>query len=128
MSPQRGMARGRRLVYARSGGLCEVRIPGVCLGRGMSWHHRKNRSQGGTWAPSNGLHTCGDGTTGCHGALTNTNGRAEEFRAAGWIVPSYQDPTTVPVLIPGLFFVLLSDDGSYVEIPPSVHEKGDRSA
>jgi hypothetical protein len=101
----------KRITRTRSAGWCEVRLPGICLGRASNWHHRKNRSQGGLWLASNGLHVCGTGTTGCHGALTNTNGRAEEFRAAGWIVPSYVDPAQVPVLIAGRF-VLLADYGS----------------
>jgi hypothetical protein len=50
---------------------------------------------------------------GCHGALTNTNGRAAEFAANGWIVSAYADPATVPVLISGRF-VLLDDDGLYL--------------
>ena len=32
-------------------------------------HHRLKRSHGGTWAPSNILHLCGDGTRGCHGHI-----------------------------------------------------------
>lgn len=30
-------------------------------------HHRLKRSHGGGWAPSNIVHLCGDGTSGCHG-------------------------------------------------------------
>lgn len=120
---QPGMAHGRKLVYARSGGWCEVRIPGVCLGRGMSWHHRKNRSQGGTWAASNGLHCCGDGVTGCHGALTNPpRGRKAEFQGSGWIVPSHADPAEVPVWIAGRL-VYLTDSGDLLAAT-----KGEKSA
>ena len=60
-------ARGRAIVMERSGGVCEVARQGVCLGKATSIHHRQKRSHGGTWNPSNLLHTCGDGTRGCHG-------------------------------------------------------------
>lgn len=86
-------------VKARSGGDCEVRIFGVCLGRATNRHHRKNRSQGGGWDATQILHVCGSGSTGCHGALTNTNGRRQEFVDAGWIVPSYGDPAATEVLL-----------------------------
>lgn len=58
---------GRAVVAERSQGRCEAAIPGVCLGRAQNVHHRRNRSQGGTWSPDNLLHLCGSGTTGCHG-------------------------------------------------------------
>lgn len=64
----------RRIVYARSGGLCEPRIPDAgCRHTGAQWHHRKRRSQGGRWTPSNGLHIC----LPCHDYVTDTNGNYE---------------------------------------------------
>lgn len=116
MTPNQKTA--RRLVRERSGGDCEVRIAGVCLGRATNWHHRRNRSRGGLWLPSNGLDVCGSGTTGCHGALTNTNGYADVFRAAGWLVRGYQDPAGVAVAIVGRGSVWLSDDGQYLDTAP----------
>jgi hypothetical protein len=97
----------RDLVRKRSGGTCErcsVRLA-------ESMHHRRFRSQGGPWVPSNILHLCGDGTTGCHGVLTNTRGHRAEFEAAGWIVPSHADWREVPVLRHGVFVILLDDGG-----------------
>jgi hypothetical protein len=97
----------RDLVRKRSGGTCErcsVRLA-------ESMHHRRFRSQGGPWAPSNILHLCGDGTTGCHGVLTNTKGQRDEFEAAGWIVPSHADWRETPVLRHGEFVILLDDGG-----------------
>lgn len=97
----------RDLVRKRSGGTCErcsVRLA-------ESMHHRRFRSQGGPWTPSNILHLCGDGTTGCHGVLTNTRGAREEFEAAGWIVPSHADWAETPVLRHGEFVILLDDGG-----------------
>lgn len=74
--------RARRLVEARSEGWCEA-----CDRRAATdWHHRKNRSQGGKWAASNGLHVCRP----CHEAITTDyDGTA---RRNGWTV----SPTAVP--------------------------------
>lgn len=124
---RKGESKARELVYARSGGWCEARISGLCYGRAASWHHRRNRSQGGRWVASNGLHTCGSGTTGCHGALTNPPpGRRPEFEDNGWITTA-EDPSRVRVLVPvhlvpwhhtlpkdqEQVWVLFTDDGRY---------------
>lgn len=103
----------REIVYARSGGDCEVRIEGVCQGRATNWHHRKNRSQGGLWRPSNGLHLCGSGTTGCHGWITH---EPEVSFRKGWAVRMRWEPEDVAAFIAGRF-VLLTDDGRYEELP-----------
>jgi len=58
-------AKARGIVRTRSGGKCEVARAGVCLGEAHSMHHR--RKEGRLWNPANILHTCGDGTRGCHG-------------------------------------------------------------
>ena len=70
--------RGRAIVKERSGGRCEAAIRNVCLGDAASVHHRQKRSHGGTWAPSNLLHVCGDGTIGCHGWIEAHPQRANE--------------------------------------------------
>ena len=107
-------SRSREIVYARSGGDCEARIVGVCQGRGTNWHHRKNRSQGGLWRPSNGLHLCGSGTTGCHGWISH---EPEKSFRKGWAVRSRFDPRDVAVCIGGRY-VFLTDAGDYEELPP----------
>lgn len=109
-------ARGRQIVYARSCGTCEVSIPGVCLGRATNWHHRINRSQGGTWSASNGLHVCGSGTTGCHGVLTNTNGQRLRYERWGFICRSGAITTEVPVLFRCRRWVLLDDAGGVTDV------------
>lgn len=103
----------RELVYARSGGDCEVRIPGVCLGRATNWHHRRNKSQGGLWLPSNGLHLCGSGTTGCHGWITHEPSKSYEL---GWSIRGHQPPADVEVLYRGQL-VRLDDAGGIEFIP-----------
>jgi hypothetical protein len=111
-----GEGSARKMVRARSGGRCEIQIAGICLGNAMSFHHRKNRSQRGIWSASNGLDLCGDGVRGCHGAVTNTNGRRAEFEANGWIVPSHRIPAEVPVLLATDVRVLLDDVGDYLPV------------
>jgi hypothetical protein len=85
---------GRDIVKTRSGGSCEANIFGICRGPGESVHHRKNRSQGGTWDPSNLLHTCGDGVRGCHGWITE---RPALSRANGWAVRGAMVPEQVMI-------------------------------
>lgn len=72
----------KKTVRVRSGGLCELRVPGVCLGTYREWSHRWAEGQGGLWLPSNGLASCG--WAGCHGWLHRN---PEKAKALGWIVP-----------------------------------------
>lgn len=113
-----GEQRARDLVYGRSGGVCELQIVGVCLGRATNWHHRLARSQGGLWQASNGIHVCGSGTTGCHGAVTNTNGHRAEYEAKGWIVSRGVVPATVPVVLWPMGIVRLDDEGGWLQFHP----------
>lgn len=103
-------ARARGIVAERSGGVCEV----CGSARATNMHHRLNRSQGGTWAPSNLLHLCGSGTTGCHGFITCNPAAAGHSGAA---LQSHQDPATTPVQLitwlGGVRPYLLGDDGTY---------------
>lgn len=97
----------RRIVRDRSGGACEI-----CGVPAESMHHRRFRSQGGPWAPSNILHLCGDGVRLCHGLLTVPQGRREEFERNGWIVPSWRLWATYPVVYREYEqMVFLGDDG-----------------
>jgi len=59
--------RTRALVRERSGGICELGIPGVCLGAATNISHRQAKGQGGPWTAANCMDSCGSGTTGCHG-------------------------------------------------------------
>lgn len=86
----------RARVRHRSAGFCEAAIPGVCIGRGESMHHRFKAGQGGRWVPANILHTCGDGTRGCHGWIEANPDDAEQ---RGMWIKSGDDPAAVPVLI-----------------------------
>lgn len=75
---------------------------------GISLQHRVARQMGGTnrphvALPGNGLTLCGDGTRGCHGWVERNPERAERL---GYAVPSWADPTTVPVYTPGGWWLL----------------------
>lgn len=77
---------------------CQLRIPGVCLGRATNTHHRRPRQMGGSRDPvvedpANHLHLCGDGVRGCHGYVESH--RAEAYEK-GWLVHSWEDPREVP--------------------------------
>jgi len=90
----------RRIVYARSNGICE----GCGKARAVEWSHRKARSQGGKWTPSNGMHLCRADHAWIHSNPNAAN-------ACGWYLRSWQNPAAEPVLL-GDRPVLLMDDGS----------------
>jgi hypothetical protein len=96
---------GRTRVYARSGGRCEADIPAVCTYLAREWHHRKPRSLGGRWDPSNGMHLCVD----CHLHITT---HPAQSQGNGWTVLTASTPAAVPVLRRGER-VLLDDDGGF---------------
>jgi hypothetical protein len=92
---------GRKLVYARSGGLCEA----GCGSQAHEWHHRKARSLGGTWHASNGMHLC----RYCHAWVGE---HAIEAGGNGWYLGARDDPASAPMKRFGVW-VRLSDDGSF---------------
>lgn len=105
---------GRDFVYGRSGGWCEIALPDLCAGLGAEWHHRLNRSQGGRWDASNGLHACSP----CHDYVTN-RGR-ELAKRNGWAVaPGVTAPIEVPVLRRGVL-VFLDDVGGFEPVDERV--------
>ena len=89
----------RRLVAERSGGICEI----CSQARATDWHHRRNRSQGGTWVAANGLHLCRP----CHRMVTETR---TDFYDLGWLVRSWEDEQSIPVSTAN-GWVLLDDQG-----------------
>ena len=120
----------REIVNLRDRGVCVK-----CLRRhtvfGISYDHRKNRSQGGDWAASNGQLLCGDGTTGCHGWVTE---HPKEAVDEGWAVPGWKaaDPREWPARrwLPAphgtmrLAWVIYDDDGGVLEISEQeAHER-----
>lgn len=99
---------GRRIVYERSSHVCEV----CGERRATEWHHRRNRSQGGTWDPSNGLHVC----SGCHHRITVNPAEAHE---EGWTVKSWESWRDKPVKT-WQGYVRLDDDGGWNNLGPEL--------
>ena len=89
--PCMGEKRCRELVKRRAEQRCER-----CGRLGPTTvHHRKKRSAGGRWDPSNCVALCGHGTAGDHGwAEANPN----EAEAEGFHVRPWQIPENIPVI------------------------------
>ncbi|MGW3992410.1 HNH endonuclease [Amycolatopsis sp. NPDC004772] len=96
------IGKARTLVYARSSGACEK----CGLRRAVHWHHRLNRSQGGTWHPSNGLHLCLED----HLLM---DGSDDELFDNGWRIKAWDKRpyTEIPVLHWQWGWVTLDDLG-----------------
>jgi hypothetical protein len=94
----------RKIVRERSQDHCEIGLN--C--RATEVHHRMNRSQGGSWKPSNLLHLCA-----AHHSHVTTHPQAA--REQGWAVASHQDPANTPVWLAGRGFAFLADDGDINE-------------
>jgi hypothetical protein len=92
----------RSIMAARSGGVCE----GCRRAAATDWSHRKPRSQGGPWCPSNGLHLCRD----CHAWIHHN---PIEAYSVGWGLRSTTDPATTPALLAVHGWVLLTTDGNF---------------
>jgi len=93
----------------------------TCLGCGRdirtcywwSLQHRKARGQGGGNGPENLATLCGSATSpGCH---LSCERRDPEMTARGLVVPSWNDPLTVPVVLWTGRAILLTTDGTYEE-------------
>lgn len=90
----------RRIVATRSNGLCER----CGMATATDMHHRKNRSAGGLWEPSNIVHLC----RSCHRWVTvNPNAAADE----GLHLPAWKDPERVGVIYVALLWVRLDKSG-----------------
>lgn len=96
---------GRRLLAQRSGHVCEMGGSEAAT----EAHHRRNRSQGGTWSVTNLLHLCHK-----HHAYVTTHPQAA--REQGWAVPSTRNPADVAVWVAGREYVLLDELGGMTPI------------
>lgn len=103
----------RPIVRARSGGSCEL-----CGHPAVQQHHRRNRSQGGEWAPSNILHLC----VRCHELI------GRNIKTALVLGHTIQGTKAVPALESVWLYtatdvrerleVWLDDQGNYLPSPP----------
>ncbi len=108
----------RDAVTARAQGRCEG-----CGRHGQTeWSHRIARGRGGIWCPSNGIALCGSLAAVLSGGGDNTchhfcHDQPAMARSVGWIVRTNADPSTVPALLHGRGWTLLTADGLYVPAP-----------
>jgi hypothetical protein len=109
-------SKARPIVGRRSGETCE--IDGWRPAESLS--HRISRSRGGTWAPSNLLHVCGDGTPagrGCHWWLED---RKEWAKQGGWHIrrdprPANEVPLYLrPPMNASGWFLIRDEGGPYL--------------
>ncbi|BCP41391.1 hypothetical protein MINTMi27_14840 [Mycobacterium intracellulare] len=92
----------RETVKNRAEGMCER----CCRSTSLTLHHRKKRSQGGAWTPTNILALCGHGTSGCHGWVEHNPNAAE---LEGLHVRPWQNPDELRVLYRGAWAMLTAD-------------------
>lgn len=104
--------KARELVYARSRHLCEV----CGLRPASNVQHRKARAQGGKWEPSNLLHVCGSGTTGCHGRI---HAHPRHAYRTGWSIHAWENPLETPVFVWSHGVCYLDDAGDFHKHKPS---------
>lgn len=90
----------RSAIAARSSGTCE----GCGRARAVDAAHRKARSQGGPWCPTNLLHLCREDHRWQHD-------NPEAAREYGWTVPSHGDPASTLVWLARHGWVYLDADG-----------------
>lgn len=109
----------RAVVRARSGGWCELRLPG-CWGRSSELSHRLGKKAGGRHGRAalqrvNGAAAVLDACTPCHGQITSPHGPVlRDARARGLLLTEDQDPTAVPVISPAWPGpALLDNDGGW---------------
>lgn len=89
--------RCRQIVAFRSHRVCE----GCCRQVATEMSHRRARSQGGLWIPSNIQHLCHD----CHHWVEMNPTAAHEV---GWRLWAGEEPELTPVLMNGRRRVLFS--------------------
>jgi len=116
-----GVSKGtREQVLNRANHRCEKCGILLVTAQFYSLHHRTPRGMGGTRnarlnLASNLVAICGSGTTGCHGWIESNRSVAED---SGWLVSRYQEPAEVAVLIYGVGWRYLQDEGNYSSSPP----------
>jgi hypothetical protein len=113
----------RRLIERRSGGFCELRLPG-CWGEATDAAHRKGQKAGGRFGQakvaqsqaSAVLHSCRH----CHDLTTSAvQPFLSGYRLQGFLLMENQDPLQVPVLLKHVGRKWLDDAGAYCDEPPS---------
>jgi hypothetical protein len=100
----------RNELYARSGGYCEK--CGGSLGDNWAAHHRLLRKHGGKDEIVNLLALHHE----CHNLGTNSvHLNPAKSYEAGYLVKSWDNPATMPILLPDGKRKCLTEDGKYCE-------------
>lgn len=89
-SYERELRRVEPIVMDRADWRCELMIPGQCDGLGLTMHHRKLRSQGGSNETSNLIACC----AGCHHYI---HLKPEHSYHMGWLVKGFADPAKTEI-------------------------------
>lgn len=99
------------LVIQRAGGYCEK--CGRPASESMALHHRKLRSRGGKDSVSNLIYV----HHGCHNLNSDSIHSQPSYATdKGWMVSSWDDPATSPMVLPDGRLVILGENGKITEI------------
>ena len=99
------------IVAARAGNYCEA--CGGLAHESMALHHRKLKSRGGKDAVSNLMYVHHE----CHNLGTESIHLRPAFAAdKGWMVSSWDDPETTPMILPDGRLVILHNDGKITDL------------
>jgi len=96
----------RRLIRQRSGGQCEIGLPG-CQEGARHLHHRKLRSRGGT----NDAHNLLDACAACHDWVHDNPAKATEL---GLQIPTWAEPGPIGEVREAVAKFIL--DGSRIDV------------
>lgn len=111
----------RRLIYQRSGGLCEA--SGLPLPRNWELHHRRPRGMGGTSRPDTDT---APNVLALTPEVHNMHPDSVHMRRwwsepRGYLLSQHEpNPAAVPVLLHGRDWVTLTTDGGYEPVNPHV--------
>lgn len=98
--------RARQLVRARSNGVCEC----CDRRRATDYSHRAGVGVGGGWCSANAMDSCRP----CHRWHHSNPKAARDER--GWRLESHENPAEMPVLHALHGWVLLDEDGGWVQV------------
>lgn len=109
----------RKLVWDRAKGSCERCGTAIVVAqRDYSFHHRRRRTAARrptSHLPSNLLLLCGSDSTGC---CYWVDANRTWAGLSGYVLGEHADPSSVPVLVGGARWVLLTTAGRYVDTAP----------
>lgn len=124
--PQGVPAGVKRILLARSGGVCEIGLACGGTGAAQDSAHREGKKAGGTRKPwSNSPATLLAGCRRCHRLIDAVEVRGAEFLGLK-VREGVARPWEVPVKHARLGWVLLDDEGGFRPAPAGSHQDGKR--